>query len=90
MTVFFAVGAARVFAMFCCVRGMTMRGVGVMSGLLVMAGLMVLGCFSVMVRCARTMFRGLLMVFRSFARHYRSLVSLSAPHVSCLSIAKRG
>jgi hypothetical protein len=79
MTVLFAVRTARVFSVLRRMRGMAMRGVGVMSSFLVMAGFMVLGCLGVMVRRARMMFRGFFMMFRSFARHYGSLTIVIRP-----------
>jgi hypothetical protein len=79
MAVLFAMRAARMFSVLRRVRGMAMRSVGVMSSFLVVAGFMVLGCLGVMVRRARMMFRGFLMMFRSFARHYGSLTIVIRP-----------
>ncbi len=69
MAVLFAVGAAGVLTMLRRMRGMAVRGMGVVSSSLVVAGLMMLGRLGVMVRRARMMFRSFLMMVRSFARH---------------------
>ena len=69
MTVLFAVGAAGVLAMLCGMRGMAVRGMGVMRRFFVFAGLVMLGRLGVMMRRARMMFRSFLMMFCSFARH---------------------
>ena len=60
---FFAVGATSMFAVFMRVRGMPVRGMGVVSGFLVISGFVVLCGFRVMTRRVLVMFRSLPMVF---------------------------
>jgi hypothetical protein len=79
MTVLFAMRTACMFSVLRRMRGVAVRSVGVMSSFLVVAGFMVLGRLGVMVRRARMVFRGFLMMFRSFARHYGSLTIVIHP-----------